>query len=97
MLTVAVFSAGLFAGAALGVFSLVVLECAACAITFIASWSAGLFGAFVNSMEMAVVLLAGFLVALVVSCLSPRLEHEAAHWLRRRNGARDRNFMHERQ
>ena len=82
-----VFAVGLFAGAAWGVFSLIVLEFITCDIAFFANWGAGFGAACANAVEMAMVLVAGFLVALIVAALSPKFEREVARWFRRQRGA----------
>lgn len=95
MLMLAVFAAGLFAGAALGVFSFMIMEIAVGAVAFCGGWSGGFVAACAHSAEMGMVLGAGFLVALIVSCLSPEFEFEIAHLLRRHSDrVRDRRLMH---
>jgi hypothetical protein len=95
MLTLAVFAVGLFVGAALGVFSLIIMEITVCAVAFCGGWSGGVVAACAHSAEMGMVLAAGFLVALIVSCLSPEFELGIAHWLRRRGERpRERHVMH---
>ena len=98
MVTLAVFAVGFFTGAALGVFSLIILEAAVCAVAFVSGWHTGFVANCANSVELGAVLGAGFLVALAISSLSPKFELEVAHWLRRQpDPARDRRVMHGRQ
>jgi uncharacterized membrane protein len=95
MMTLTVFSVGLFAGAAWGIFSIIILEVFTCGLAFLDSWSEGFGWACANATKMGMVLLAGFLVALIVAGLSPKFEREATRWLRRqRSGARNRSIMH---
>ena len=93
MVILAVFLAGFLAGFVLGVFCLIILEIAVCAIAFVGNWSAGFVAACAHSLEMGMILVAGFLVALIVSALSPNFEREVARWLRRRR-SRDHRLMH---
>jgi len=93
MVTFVVFAAGFIVGAALGVFSLIILETVVCAVALAGNWSAGFVAACAHSLEMGMVVVAGFLVALIVSALSPKFEREVSHWLRRPR-SRDRSLMH---
>lgn len=93
MVIFAVFAAGFFIGAVRGVFSLAILQIAVCAVAFVGTWSAGFVAACEHSLEMGMALVAGFLVALVASALSPKFEREISHSLRRQR-SRDRSLMH---
>ena len=94
MVMLVVFAIGFSTGAALGIFSLIILEIAVCAVAVVGGWSAGSVATFANTMELEIVLAAGFLVALVVSGLSPNFEREVAYWLRKRPSAARNRLMH---
>ncbi len=93
MVILAVFAAGFFIGAVRGVFSLAILEIAVGVVAFVGNWSAGFVVACAHSLEMAMVLVAGFLVALIALTLSPKFEREISHWPRRQR-SQDRSLMH---
>jgi hypothetical protein len=93
MVTLALFMAGMFVGATLGVFSFLLLEAAACVFTLLSAGNVGIVHAGIHAAETGVTITAGFTFGLFALWLAQKLEFElSSRWSLRK--ARQRSLMH---